>query len=138
MSSRFTQSTRISRSGSAGFTLLEILVALSILLVGLTSVLVLFPQSLSQATTANMKTIASDQASELFGEIEQIGADALYYDQIPFEKLRQSNEDGAYGFTTTTQRIGDGSTEANLQRVTITVTFPNGSHQTYATVVVNQ
>ena len=115
---------------------MEILVALSILLVGLTSVVLLFPRSLSLATTANKKTIASNQASDILGEIGQIGADALYYDQIPFDKLRQSVEDGPYGFTTTTQRVGDGSTDSKLQRVTITVTFPNGTHQTYATYVV--
>jgi len=124
------------RATAKGFTLLEILVALSILLVGLTSVLVLFPQSLSQASTANRKTTASNRASELFGEIGQIGADALYYDQIPLEKLHRSTEDGPYGFATTTQRIGDGSTDSKLQRVTFTVTFPNGTTQTYATYVV--
>lgn len=125
-----------SHAESKGFTLLEILVALSILLVGLTSVLVLFPQSLSQASTANQKTNASNQASEIFGEIGQIGADALYYDRVPYDKLRRSSDDGSYGFTTTTQRIGDGSTDSKLQRVTLTVTFPNGTSQTYATYVV--
>ena len=113
---------KCSHAESKGFTLLEILVALSILLVGLTSVLVLFPQSLSQASTANQKTNASNQASEIFGEIGQIGADALYYDRVPYDKLRRSSDDG--------------STDSKLQRVTLTVTFPNGTSQTYATYVV--
>jgi prepilin-type N-terminal cleavage/methylation domain-containing protein len=121
----------------AGFTLLEILVALAILLVGLTSVLVLFPESLSQATTANQKTIASQQAEATLGDIGQIGADALYHDQIPYAQLRQTLDEGAYAYTTTTQRIDDGSTGSNLQRVTLTISFPNGTTETYSTYVVN-
>ena len=134
--SKHTTSHTHTRAQSRGFTLLEILIALSILLVGLTAVLVLFPRSLSLANVANKKTVASNQASDTLGEIGQIGADALYYDQIPYDKLRRNNTDYPYGFMTTTQRIADDSTDSKLQRVTITVNFQNGTTQTYSTYVV--
>ena len=121
----------------AGFTLLEVLVALAILLIGLVSVLALFPQSLSLANTANKKTIASEYTSNVMGEINQLGADALFYDQIDPDLLTIQPENGPVGLVTTTQRLGRGNSGSNLQRVTITVTFPNGSTESYSTYVVN-
>ena len=98
--------------------------------------LVLFPRSLSQAATANQKTVASGQASDILGEITQIGADALYHDQIPYDLIRQSAEKGPYQVTTTSQRVGS-NPDSKLQRVTVTVTFGNGTTETYSTYVVN-
>ena len=123
--------------GEAGFTLVEILVALAILLVGLVSVLVLFPQSLSQANTANKKSVSADQAREVLGEIGQLGADALYYEQLDNDILARQAEGNVYGYSTTTQRLEHGDAESRLQRVTFTVTFPNGTSERYTTYVVN-
>lgn len=120
----------------AGFTLVEILVALAILLVGLVSVLILFPQSLSQANTANKKSVSADHAREVLGEISQLGADYLYYDQIDKDILHKSAEGGVFGYETTIQRIEHGDAESRLQRVTFTVTFPNGTSERYTTFVV--
>lgn len=122
---------------NAGFTLLEVLVALAILLIGLVSVLGMFPQSLQLADTANKKTIASENATMVMGEISQLGADALYYEQIDPDLLTHDPDAGAVGVMTTTQRMSTNPSGANLQRVTITVSFPNGSHQSYSTYVVN-
>lgn len=124
------------RRADAGFTLVEILVALAILLVGLVSVLVLFPQSLSQANTANKKSVSADHAREVLGEISQLGADYLYFDQIDKEILHKDAEGGVFGYETTVQRIEHGGANSRLQRVTFTVTFPNGTSERYTTFVV--
>lgn len=126
----------LHHNSRAGFTLLEVLVALAILLVGLVSILVLFPRSLSQAGTANRKAQSADAASEVLGEVQQIGADYLYYNQIDQDLLHERNPAAAFEYTTTAQRHQHGNADTKLQRVTYTVTYPNGTHQTFMTYVV--
>ena len=121
----------------AGFTLMEVLVALAVLLIGLVSVMTLFPQSLSLASTAHKKTIAAEEATQVMGEISQIGADALYYEQIDPDRLTKDPDNEPVGVVTTTQRMGGTNSNSRLQRVTITVTFPNGSTESFSTYVVN-
>lgn len=130
-------SNRTRHKADGGFTLLEVLVALSILLIGLVSVLALFPRSLQMADIANKRTIASEQANQVMGEIAQLGADALYYDQIDPDLLTVDPANAPVGVVTTTQRMGGANPESKLQRVTITVTFANGSSQSFSSYVVN-
>ena len=127
----------VHNSGEAGFTLLEVLVALAILLIGLVSVLTMFPRSLSLADTANKKTIAAEEANQVMGEIGQQGADALYFEQIDPTRLMVDPALAPVGVVTTTQRMGASNSTSKLQRVTITVSFPNGSTESYSTYVVN-
>jgi len=121
----------------SGFTLLEVLVALAILLIGLVSVLAMFPRSLSMANTAQKKTTAAQNANNVLGEISHQGADALYFNQIDPTILNIDASTAPVGVNTTTQRYLGSDTDSKLQRVTITVSFPNGSTESYATYVVN-
>lgn len=123
-------------NGQSGFTLVEILVALAILLVGLVSILVLFPQSLSQAGTANRKSKSADDASAVMGEINQLGADYLYFDQIDKDLLHESDPGAAYDYKTTVHRTAHGDADSKLQRVTYTATYPNGTSESFVTYVV--
>ena len=124
-------------SARSGFTLLEVLVALAILLIGLVSVLAMFPRSLSMADTAQKKTTAAQNANKVMGEIAQQGADALYFNQIDPVLMNVDATTAPVGVNTTTQRFLGSDADSKLQRVTITVSFPNGSTESYATYVVN-
>ena len=131
-----TRDTLHGRNSQSGFTLLEVLVALAILLIGLTSILVLFPQSLSQAGTANRKSQSADAASAVLGEVSQLGADYLYYDQVDEELLHEEDSGATFRYHTTTQRYQHGSADSKLQRVTYSVSYPNGTQQSFVTYVV--
>ena len=128
---------KTTHTAQSGFTLLEVLVALAILLIGLVSVLAMFPRSLSMADTAQKKTTAAQNANKVMGEIAQQGADALYFNQIDPAIMNIPASTAPVGVNTTTQRYLGSDTNSKLQRVTITVSFPNGSTESYATYVVN-
>jgi len=117
-----------------GFTLIEVLVALGILIIGIVGVMQLFPSSLDAARQASERTITSQTAHSVLGQIRSSSAEALFRGQIPdyLENLNRAN--GLYGYTTTVDRIA-GAAEVYLQRVTFVVTFSDGRNETFTTYV---
>lgn len=121
-----------------GFTLIEVLVALGILLIGILSVLVMFPQSLKAARTAAERSITSQAAHSVLSQIRASSAESLYNERLLPELLNQP-QTGArvYGYATSVQRLS-GAAEVYLQRVTFNVTLPNGRTESFTTFVAEQ
>jgi len=127
----------MSRRSDKGFTLVEVLVSLAILLIGLTTVMQIMPISLLYARTAAEQTVASQAADSVLGEIRQMGAAALFYDEVPHDLLDQDKDLDFFGYTTTTQRL-PGNDDSLLQKVTFTVTLPNDKQVQFVTYVSKQ
>lgn len=121
----------------AGFTLIEVLVALGILIIGIIAVTELIPKSLAVARTAATRTITSQTAHSILGQIRASSAEALFRDQIPKELLNLDKAGRIYGFSTTIDRL-NGAAEVYLQRVTFTVTFGNGRQEQFTTYVTRR
>lgn len=129
---------RFHNANAAGFTLLEVVVALSILIVGIVAIMQLFPQSLLQARVAAERTVTAELANSVLGQIRASSAEALYQNKIPSTFLSVYNQYGLYsGFNTTVERM-NGAGDVFLQRVTLTVTFPDGREETFVTYVAQQ
>jgi Tfp pilus assembly protein PilV len=129
---------RAPRNGEAGFTLLEVVVALSILIIGIIAIMQLFPQSLLQARVAAERTVTAELANSVLGQIRASSAEALYQNKIPDTFLSVYNMYGLYsGYNTTVERL-NGASDVFLQRVTFTVTFPDGRVESFVTYVAQQ
>ncbi len=121
-----------------GFTLLEVLIALAILMVGIVAIMQLFPRSLLQARVAAERTITAELANSVLGQIRASSAKALFDKRVPGQLLSAYTVYGLYdGYTTTVQRL-NGSGNTYLQRVTFSVTFPDGRIEQYVTYVAEQ
>lgn len=125
------------RNSQKGFTLLEVLVALAILLIGIGTVMQIMPISLLYARSAAEQTVASQAADSVVGQLRQMGAAALFYDEVPKNLVSFEKASGFYGYATTFQQIS-GSTESFLQKVTFTVTLPNDKQQQFVTYIAQQ
>ena len=127
-----------NRKRQEGFTLLEVLIALAILIVGIVAIMQLFPSSLLQARIAAEKTITAELANSVVGQIRAASAEALYKDALPPGMLAVYGALGLYdGYTTTVDRLG-GASEVYLQRVTFTVQFPEGRRESFVTYMAQQ
>ena len=82
-----------------GFTLLEVLIALAVLLIGIGTVMQLMPISLLYARSAAEQTVASQAADSVLGEVRQMGAESLYYEEIPESILNFDKAAGFYGYS---------------------------------------
>ncbi len=120
-----------------GFTLLEVMIALAILLIGILGVSVLFPEGLNNARRASQRTITSQTAHSVLGQIRASSAEALFRGQIPLELIQLDDANAIYNFTTTVERLG-GAAEVYLQRVTFTVTFSDGRSENFTTFVARR
>ena len=125
------------RNSQKGFTLLEVLVALAIPLIGIGTVMQIMPISLLYARSAAEQTVASQAADSVVGQLRQMGAAALFYDEVPKNLVSFEKASGFYGYATTFQQIS-GSTESFLQKVTFTVTLPNDKQQQFVTYIAQQ
>ena len=154
----------MTQRNTSGFTLVEMLMALAILAIGMVSVVQLFPQSILQMRKAAELTVTSETAATVAGEIQGMGAEALFDDEVPKSLLRVFREsdllqdlvddglapvdidaemdelraleqvEGFYGYNTSIQRLNSDD-DVFLQRVTIAVTLGGGNRQTYTTYV---
>ena len=121
-----------------GFTLLEVLVALGIMVVGIVAVMQLFPTSLLQARKAAELTIAAQLANSKMSLMRASGATALFYGNMEGVLNAVYNQYGLYnGYSTSVQRL-EGGSQVGLQRVTFTVTMPDERQATFVTYVARQ
>jgi prepilin-type N-terminal cleavage/methylation domain-containing protein len=130
----------MTRSGSdtRGFTLVEVLVALAILLTGIIAVLIMFPLSLQQARLAAERSVSSTAAQSVLSQVRATSAETLYNGQLLPELLVQTRSaSNIYGYSTSVQRLS-GAAEVYLQRVTFTVTLSNGRTESFTTFVAEQ
>jgi len=121
-----------------GFTLVEVLVALAILLTGIIAVLIMFPQSLKAARMAAERSVTSQAAHSVMSQIRATSADSLYNQKLLPELLDQpQSAANLYGYATSVARLS-GASEVYLQRVTFTVQLSNGRTETFTTFVAEQ
>ena len=120
-----------------GFTLIEVLVAMGILLIGIIAIMQLFPESLINARRAAERTITSQTAHSVLGQIRASSAEALFRGQIPLDLIRLDDANAIYNFSTTVEQLG-GASEVYLQRITFTVTFNDGRSENFTTFVARR
>lgn len=126
-----------------GFTLIEVIIALAILLFGIGAVMLLFPASLESARRAAERTVSSQTAHSVVSQIRASSGEALYNDRLPIGLLdypifdQTSGAINLYGYSTSVQRLS-GAAEVYLQRVTFTVEFADGSSESFTTFVTQQ
>ena len=120
-----------------GFTLLEVLIALAIVVVGIIAAMQLFPVSLRQARMSAERTVTAETASSVFGEIRASGAEALFEQRLSAELLETPRDTRFFGYHTSLQSM-PGAAEVQLQRITLIVKFADGREEKFVTYVARQ
>lgn len=125
------------RPGEAGFTLLEIIVALTILAVGVIAVLQLFPLAQTQARRASEKTAVASLARTELGRVRAGGVGNSLTDWAVENALKQLNEqERAYAlydsWRSSVQRVAG---DVDLYRITFNVRLFDGSEEKFVTYV---
>lgn len=128
------------RAPQAGFTLLEIIVSLTILAVGIIAVLQLFPLAQTQARRATEKTTVASLARTELGRVRAGGVGNNLSDWAVENALKQLNEqERAYAlydsWRSSVQRV---SGDVDLYRVTFSVRLFDGSEEKFVTYVTEQ
>jgi prepilin-type N-terminal cleavage/methylation domain-containing protein len=119
-----------------GFTLLEVLIALTILAVGIMAVMQLFPASLTSAREAVEDTVSAELADSHLGKVRAAGGDRLMRGLSSIDTVYSAQ--AVYNsFQSNVQRLR-GADGVGLQRVTFRVDMPDGRQQTFVTYVTNQ
>ena len=139
-------SSSIHRRNDSGVGLLEVLIALTILAVGIIGTIQLFPSALRQVQLGNERTVTSQLAAGNLGAIQSAGGDNLLVNRLErSQRLRslpagQAAEAiygarGIYaGYTSSVQRMR-GASRVYLQRVTMNVKMHDGRYEQYVTYV---
>ncbi len=135
-----------------GYSLLEVLIALTILIIGIVAVYRLFPLSMKQARIAQEKTVASELADARMARLRTVGAANLmvmgfangvyadpHFHQNGIQTLLSAAQVYSMydSYTTTLQRM-QGASEVYLQRALFSVEMHDGRTETFVTYVVEQ
>lgn len=122
---------------TAGFTLIEVVVALTILTVGIIAIMQLFPASLTQSRVAAERTVVASLAKTELGRVKAGGVGNQLESWIAENALKALTEaQRAYalyeGWRATVQRIGG---DIELYRVTFSVRMFDGRDENFVTYV---
>ncbi len=126
---------------NGGFTLLEVMVALTILAVGLVAIMRLFPSAVSQSRRSAERTTVSMLAKTELGKVKAGGVGNQLVEWAKNNALRNlANASGGYddlyaGWRSTVQRVGG---DVDLYRVTFAVELFDGTEETFVTYVTEQ
>lgn len=128
------------KMNNAGFTLLEVLIALVILTVGIIAAMQLFPASLRQSRLAAERTVAANLATSELSRLRAIdvGRDlGSWLDRNTLDTLTTSERAYALysGWTTTVQRTAGLN---DTYRVTFSVTMLDGHRETFVTYIAKR
>lgn len=123
-----------------GFTLLEVMVALTILSIGIIAIMRLFPQSIRQTRVAAERQQVAFLAKTELGQLRSGGVGPQLTSWAlnnAYQNLLDSG--GTYGlyksWTSTVKRV---SSEVDLYRVTINVEMFDGRQERFVTYVTEQ
>ena len=121
-----------------GFTPLEVLIALAILLIGVLAIMKLFPMGLNNAQIAQERLQAVSLADERLGMLRMAGSQGLIDGSGDPGFTGMANINAPFtqyqAYHTHTQRML-GASGTHLQRVVFTVTMPDGRRESYVTYV---
>jgi len=122
---------------NAGFTLVEVIVALTILAVSIIAILQLFPASLRQTRIAAERTTVASLARTELGKVRAGGVGNTLDSWATQNALKQLTESQrAYalyeGWRSSVQRIGG---EVDLYRITFSVRMFDGREEQFVTYV---
>ncbi|MGI6458793.1 MAG: type IV pilus modification PilV family protein [Candidatus Hydrogenedentales bacterium] len=133
-----------------GYSLLEVLIALSIMMIGIGGVYRLFPMSMQAARLADEKIVSSELASSRLGRLRSSGVqgvmlnfrtspDAWDVDEHYTKVLSAADQAHASyeGYTTILQRL-QGARDVYYQRALFTVRMSDGRDETFVTYIVEQ
>jgi uncharacterized protein (TIGR02598 family) len=130
------------RSGpESGFGLLEVLVAVAIFAIGIIAVFSFLPFALGKLNQANQRTVSTELAETKLSQVRVSTAQALLERQFMFPGRAVESVSDVYGLYTgwqTTVSPMRGSDSTYLQRVTFSVTLPDGTEEVYVTYVAKQ
>jgi prepilin-type N-terminal cleavage/methylation domain-containing protein len=133
-----TQSTR--KRAQAGFSLLEVIVALTILAVGILAIMQLFPSSLAQTQRAASRTAVASLARTELGRVKASGVGGPLTRWAEQNALRQfTTAEQAYtlyeSWRSSVQRVPGG---VDLFRVTFNVRMYDGGEEEFVTYVTRR
>jgi len=139
-----------------GYSLLEVLIALAILMIGIIAVYRLFPISMREARMADEKITAAELAHSRLGRLRASGVagptlmsyaeSGVLYDDLGNPNIHDdytllAAANSAYSmyesYATVLQRMR-GASGIYYQRALFTVQMPDGRYETFATYVVEQ
>jgi prepilin-type N-terminal cleavage/methylation domain-containing protein len=128
------------RQATAGFTLLEVMVALTLLAVGIVGVLTLFPQSLRQSRTAQERTSVASLARTELGRVRTGGVGDPISEWAIRNAFRELTEaQRAYSlyesWRASVTRIGG---DVDLFRVTFSVQMFDGREEQFVTYITQR
>ncbi len=126
----------------SGYSLVELLIALTILGIGLMATLRLFTQSLDNVQTANQRAVVSQLAESYMGRARAAGAkDLLVYRprSVTVDAEADNSEDLAFfnNWSMHTEHVS-AQEEVFLQRLTLVFELPDGRRETFVTYVARQ
>jgi len=122
---------------AAGFTLVEVIVALTILTVGIVAIMQLFPASMSQSRVAAERTVVASLAKTELGKVRAGGVGQQLQSWIAENALKTlTTAQQAYalyeGWRASVQRIGG---DVDLYRVTFSVRMFDGRDEEFVTYI---
>jgi len=130
----------MARQSQSGFTLVEVIVALTILSIGIIAIMRLFPQSIQQTRIAAERQQVSFLAKTELGQLRAGGVGPQMADWAQnnaYNNIEAAG--GAYGmyrsWTSTVRRV---SSEVDLYRVTFNVEMYDGRRERFVTYVTQQ
>lgn len=124
------------RTDNRGFTLIEVMVALTILSIGIIAIMRLFPQSVRQTRLANERQQTAFLAKTELGQLRAGGIDGLlaWAGANAYRNMQAAG--GSYGmyksWTSSVQRVGS---DVDLYRVTFNVEMYDGRRERFVTYV---
>lgn len=134
--------TTYRHRGSGGFTLIEIMVALTILALGIVAVVQLFPRGLEQSRIAQERQVVASLAKTELGRVKVGGVGDPLVEWAEQNALRQLGlTERAYalyeGWRSSVQRLGGnvGGGDVELYRVSFFVRMIDGRDEKFVTYV---
>jgi Tfp pilus assembly protein PilV len=132
---------------NGGYTFIEMLIAMTILIVGIIAIMRMLPIALREASLAGEKSVAAQFAGSQLGLTRATGAETIQLDNQNFPmsaRMIFSTAINVYdinnmytGWQTDMQRM-NGAYETYLQRVMFSVEMPDGRRESFVTYVTRQ
>jgi len=137
---------------NAGYTFLEMLIAMTILIIGIVAIMRMLPIALREAHLAGEKSVAAQFADSQLGMARSVGAETLMMNPVSTaspgrilvsELAANAANAAAASYTLYTGWQADydrqrGAGEVFLQRVVFSVEMPDGRRESFLTYVTRQ